>query len=61
MMIPKMMMTKKKADPGLIQKLTDMVSDKNNVTGAIVDMFMDDAPATQLASGYCGSCHKKWC
>jgi len=25
-----------------------MVSDKNNVTGAIVDMFLDDAPATQL-------------
>ena len=25
-----------------------MVSDKNNVTSAIVDMFLDDAPATQL-------------
>ena len=25
-----------------------MVSDKNNVTGAIVDMFLDDAPATHL-------------
>jgi len=39
---------KEEADMELIQKLMEMVSDKNNVTRAIVGMFMDDAPATQL-------------
>jgi len=39
---------KEEANLEAIQKFKEMVSDKNNVTGAIVDMFLDDAPATQL-------------
>jgi len=52
MMNPTMKMKKKikeeEPSPEAIQKFKEMVSDKNNVTGAIVDMFLDDAPVTQL-------------
>jgi len=52
MMIPKWQWknngNNKETDLELIPKMMDIVSDTDNVTAGIADMFMDDAPATQL-------------